>query len=137
MAKLIKASTARKRAEEVDKVALRLNEIAGYIAAAAARGEFEAGAVLDREVEDDVVEALLKAGYQITYPELEWALNTFALYDNRPKNWFQRLLSKFFEATKEEVSVLRGTSRWEEIRISWTPLPEPTEEELDDLAIPF
>ena len=133
MAKLIKASTARRRSESVDKAELALSRIAECIASTAARGEYECAAGVSIENEDYVVGALVKAGYKVRYTELEFMLNTFALDDPGPKNWFQRLLSKFFKATKEEIVEFRGPRSWEELSISWDPPAEPVTEEDEDI----
>jgi hypothetical protein len=132
MAKLIKASTARKRAESVDKAELRLASIAEYIAHTAARGKYECSVGVTNEDEQYIVDALVKAGYTVRYTDLEFLLNTFALDDPGPKNWFQRLLTKLFDATKEDIVEVRGEPDYEEISISWYPPVDPSEIEIID-----
>lgn len=124
MAKLIKAATARKRAEAVDLTQQELDSIAGDIAFAAARGELSIVTCVKKAYEDEVVPALEKAGYVVTYPEYEYMLATFSVDSKAPKNWLQRTLTKLFGATSNEIADLYTPGpgrRYEEIHISWGP----------------
>lgn len=130
MAKLIKAATARKRAEAVDLTQQELDSIAGDIAFAAARGQLSIVTYVKKAYEDEVVPALEKAGYVVTYPEYEYMLATFSVDSKAPKNWLQRTLTKLFGATDGEISTLYAspsTSRHEEIHISWGPAYHPVD----------
>jgi hypothetical protein len=135
MAKLLKASTARKRAQETDLAALALADIAEGIAAQSARGEFGLSSMVHTSVEEEVVTTLEKAGYKVTYPHYEFALSIFgARREEAAKNWLQRLLARFFGDTSEEAlapvySESRAQREWEDINISWAPISDSPDEE--------
>jgi hypothetical protein len=79
----------------------------------------------------------------VTYPHYEFALSIFgARREEAAKNWLQRLLARFFGDTSEEAlapvyAETRAQREWEDINISWAPVPEPPEPDDLDEYIPF
>lgn len=74
MAKLLKATTARRKSLAVNKGDLLLDSIADRINESVAYGALETSMCVAAEYESDLVEALTSAGYTVTYPEYEAAL---------------------------------------------------------------
>jgi hypothetical protein len=130
MTKLLKASTARKRASEVDLVALELSNIAEDIATVVARGGFSLATGISKTVEKEVVASLEKAGYSVYYPEYENYLSSVHNFIDAKKNWFQRLLDRWFGESPVPVTVIPGNSPYETVLITWEAADPPVDGEL-------
>lgn len=120
MAKLVKASTARKRAEAVDKAQLQIDRIAEDVAYVAGQGDLSYATRVPVKYEKEIVGALEKAGYSIRYPEHEWILAAFGT--EKPKaerNWFQKLFGASTEDINELYVPMSAARHYEEVVISW------------------
>lgn len=122
MTRLLKASTARRRANSVDLTALTIEGIANAIEDYSSQGIFGFETSIPETHEDAVVPLLEKAGYTVTYPEysglVEWHNGRFS----RDRGWFSRLLEKLGFAPKENVFCPAIMDNgYVQLAISWAP----------------
>lgn len=117
MTKLIKAATARKRAESVDKLELVMERIAQGITDHSAHGGFHTYTCVSDQYTADVVERLRKAGYTVT-EEFDWQPTGVS----KKKGFFAKLFGG-----DDEPEVYLGVNKdYAELNISWAgPLDEP------------
>jgi hypothetical protein len=137
MTKLIKASTALKRAQAVDVAGEELARVADTINRLAAAGQTRAYVFLSDENKDFVIEKLLDAGYVLEYGELMEFVDE-VVEDTR--NFLHRVID-FLTGRGRTLpdyaySRLVGTGEpnRREVLVSWAPVPEAEDEEADDLV---
>jgi hypothetical protein len=120
MTKLVKASTALKRAEAVDQGQLALDAVVKTINSAVSLGLVGITEYIGNEHEVFIVQSLEKAGYKVTYPQHEAVLRLFGTEKAVPeRNWFQRLFGASTDDVAEFYQPITAPRGWEEITISW------------------
>lgn len=114
MAKLIKAATARKRAQSVDRVGQILDDIASNISASSSFGNYVTYAGVGNDYVAEIVEHLQNAGYRVT-EEPSWQP-----VENAPTK--KSLFSRLFGDDGENPDVYLGYNpSFANLVISWAP----------------
>lgn len=136
MARLLKASTARRRADSFDPEAYTIEGIANAIENYADHGIFGFQTSVKEDQEDAVVQLLEKAGYTVTYPEyvglVEWHADAWP----EQRGWLGRLMEKLHILSPQPVpsfvpSIMK--EGYVVINVSWAP----QEGEPKQLELPF
>lgn len=128
MAKLLKASTARRRSSSVNTAELSLEGIAAAIEDYTTHGLFSFQTSIPENEEDYVVDALEKAGYRVSYPEyaglIEWSENQV-----KPRGMFGRVLERLRVLPPQQLPFIPKimNNGYVSLTISWAP-EELTEE---------
>lgn len=117
MAKLIKAATARKRAQAVNPVDLVMANIALNIEQTVAEGGYHTGQYVGAEVIDEVREKLEAAGYT-TAEQFEWLPVAGAAVTT--KGFFGRLFDKVFGDDYPTIE-LSQRPNYSLLNIGWEP----------------
>lgn len=115
MSKIVKATTARKRALAVDLFQIELARVASIINDAASRGLMSVNLFLDEEYEDQVAEVLIDAGYSLSYQNLQFSSHT-----PPRRSVFQKLFGLHPNPDLGDVSVLGPQI----VRIGWAEIVE-------------
>lgn len=123
--KLIKASTALKRAEAVDIEGMVLGNIADQIAMAAARGRTETYVYLPEAHEDFLTSKLLDAGYVLEFSSYDRIVD----YIEDTRGRIRRFVDKVLGRDTAFGPIFESTPNRGEVTISWAPLPEAVEDE--------
>lgn len=122
MAKLLKASTARRRSSSVNTAELSLEGIAAAIEDYTTHGLFSFQTSIPENEEDYVVDALEKAGYRVSYPEyaglIEWSE-----YQAKPRGMLGRLLERLRILPPQQLPFIPKimNNGYVNLMISWAP----------------
>jgi hypothetical protein len=136
MARLLKASTARRRADSFDHEAYAIEGIANAIEDYADHGIFGFQTSVKEDQEDAVVQLLEKAGYTVTYPEYAGLVEWHAGAWPKQRGWFGKLMERLrILAPDPAVSFIPSIMNegYVVLNISWAP----QEDEPKQLELPF
>lgn len=128
MAKLLKASTARRRSSSVNTAELSLAGIAAAIEDYTEHGLFSFQTSIPENEEDYVVDALEKAGYRVSYPEyaglIEWSQDV-----TKPRGVLGRFLERLRILSPRQLPFVPQVMNngYVSLMVSWAP-EELTEE---------
>lgn len=129
MAKLVKASTALKRASAVDQKQLYMDNLIRHVNQAVSVGRFETDVFIPEEYVDEIHSDLLDAGYQLSFRSLS---DLMPFNTNVRKGLLRRILDRvtFSKSVEELPNPFSDIDRrW--VTIGWGPVPTD-EGELDE-----